>query len=437
MSTYYESERVTLLHDDCVQALSGIPESSVDSCVTDPPYELTQAKRTAPPPEGAGPFSRHRVGVNGDHRPVGGFMGKQWDGTGVAFRVETWAAIFRVLKPGAHLLAFGGTRTHHRMVCAIEDAGFEIRDEIDWIYSQGFPKSLNFDGAWDGWGTALKPAKEPICLARKPLAGTVEENLIRFGCGALNVDACRVGTEQRTYGGMSSWMITQKLEHRANGGTGIGYADGSGKDYTVTVNGRWPANLIHDGSEEVLAAFPNAKGQQGRAKIGGSKNNNIFGDYGQNHTNHPDPRGDTGSAARFFKSCQFSKEEMRMFYCAKASKSDREEGCDHLPVSQPHENVDREPGSDGLNSPRAGAGRTGQRRNNHPTVKPTELMRYLCRLITPPSGLVLDPFTGSGSTGKAALAEGFRFIGIEREEAYCKIAAARLGWKPTLLVIED
>jgi DNA methylase len=241
-----------------------------------------------------------------------------------------------VLKPGGHMLAFSGTRTYHRMVCAIEDAGFEVRDQIGWTYGSGFPKSKNLDGEWQGWGTALKPAWEPIVVARKPLIGTVADNVLAHGTGALNIDGCRVPTGDR-----------------------------------------WPANLIHDGSDEVVACFPTAPGQQCRARTdGASQGNNTFGAL-KHVTYEPEPRGDTGSAARFF-------------YCAKASKSDR--GAE----------------------------------NTHPTVKPTDLMRYLCRLVTPRGGVVLDHFMGSGSTGKAAVLEGFRFIGIDMMPEHVKIAEHRI-----------
>lgn len=324
---------------DCLHVLRTMPDSSVDAVVTDPPYGLA-------------------------------FMGKRWDYDVPS--VEVWQECLRVLKPGGHLLAFAGTRTQHRMCVRIEDAGFEIRDMIAWVYGSGFPKSHNVscsidkahghpnrgraiptastyqasdieekhkltsnpvdayeaktDAArqWQGWGTALKPALEPITVARKPLVGTVADNVMRYGTGAINVDGCRVGTEGtiRPSGYSSIW----------NNGTMIS----SGSE-----TGRWPANLIHDGSDEVTGLFP-------------------------------------GNEARFF-------------YCAKASKRDRDEG------------------------------------NNHPTVKPTELMRYLCRLVTQPGGTVLDPFMGSGSTGKAAILEGFKFTGIERDEKYIEIARARIG----------
>jgi len=280
-----------------------MPSCSVDSIVTDPPYGLS-------------------------------FMGKKWDYDVPA--TDVWAECLRVLKPGGHLLAFAGTRTQHRMAVRIEDAGFEIRDMIAWVYGSGFPKSHNLSGNWQGWGTALKPALEPITVARKPLIGTVASNVLEHDTGAINVDGCRVpGWKPQVTQGINSnasnFNVTK--ERRTSGDSN---------------EGRWPANLIHDGSEEVAAMFPKSDS------------------------------GTSESAARFF-------------YCAKASKRDRDDG------------------------------------NIHPTVKPTDLMRYLCRLVTPPGGVVLDPFMGSGSTGKAAMLEGFRFIGIERDAQYLEIAKARIN----------
>jgi len=366
--------------------LRTLPDCSVDAVVTDPPYGLS-------------------------------FMGKKWDYDVPS--VEVWAECLRVLKPGGHLLAFAGTRTQHRMAVRIEDAGFEIRDLIAWVYGSGFPKSLDVSKAidkaagverevigvnaelakkqtaktdtaaygnygaaggvitapatdaarqWAGWGTALKPALEPITVARKPLSGTVAENVLRHGTGALNVDGCRVG-----------------------GSTG-----------------RWPANLIHDGSEEVVGLFPHTHASHNQTR---TESDNQRGVYGGGYHHEPGSRktgyGDPGSAARFF-------------YCAKASKSDRNEGLDGFTPATT---------SDGRAVAADNAYQRGktERANTHPTVKPTDLMRYLCRLVTPPGGVVLDPFMGSGSTGKAAILEGFQFIGIEREAEYVEIAKARIA----------
>jgi DNA modification methylase len=455
---------------DCLDVLRTLPDNSVDSIVTDPPYGLS-------------------------------FMGKRWDYDVPS--VEVWAECLRVLKPGGHLLAFAGTRTQHRMAVRIEDAGFEIRDMIAWVYGSGFPKSLDVSKAidatdasgaqmerryrftawvrstgltarqidevtgtnmgghyvtdasqpaimtrehldavrhligavpdwvereceirtvesenmkrreilqlrtmtqgggsslqirmgearevaanitapatdaarqWQGWGTALKPALEPITVARKPLIGTVAANVLAWGTGAINVDGGRVGTEKRVPASCRQGRDSGSM----SGHMGADSLDNSGMNPNI---GRFPANLIHDGSDEVVGLFP---------------------------------EDNSGSAARFF-------------YCAKASKADRDEGCGALPMRTAGEMTDRDEGTDGLNSPRAGAGRGEGARNFHPTVKPTDLMRYLCRLVTQPGGVVLDPFMGSGSTGKGAMAEGFRFIGIERDPDYFKIAEARVA----------
>ena len=321
----------TLLAGDCLEKLKELPDNCVDSIVTDPPYGLS-------------------------------FMGKRWDYDVPS--VNVWAECLRVLKPGGHLLAFAGTRTQHRMAVRIEDAGFEIRDMIAWVYGSGFPKSHN--GEWGG--TALKPALEPITMARKPLSGTVAANWAEHGTAALNIEGCRVPAESMPPN-TGSGGLPRRHDNEIRG---------PGVVSQPHENGRWPANLIHDGSDEVLSAFPQAKGQQG-AVTGNepsSKTNQVYGQF--NGRQPTPPRGDAGSAARFF-------------YCAKASKKDR--GID----------------------------------NSHPTVKPTELMQYLCRLVTPPGGIVLDPFMGSGSTGKAALLEGLDFIGCELSEEYLAIAEARMS----------
>ena len=323
----------TIINDDCLHAMQGLEDNSIDSIVTDPPYGLS-------------------------------FMGKDWDHgiPGVVF----WQEALRIAKPGCHLLAFGGTRTFHRLAVAIEDAGWEIRDTVMWVYGSGFPKSHNLKGEWQGYGTALKPAWEPVIVARKPIEGTVANNVLKWGTGGINIDGCRVGTETMT-------------EERATpSGSGC-YQWNKEKCKADKLNdpiqhiGRFPANLIHDGSDEVLSVFPQTKaGVAVRHNSGG----NTFG--GDNAKPPMDDLGygDSGSASRFF-------------YCAKASKSERGEG------------------------------------NNHPTVKPLALMRYLCRLVTPPDGVVLDPFCGSGSTLVGALQEGFRYIGIEKDPDYVNIAYAR------------
>jgi len=331
---------IELIEGDCREVLKEFANNSIDSVVTDPPYGLS-------------------------------FMGKSWDYQ--VPQIDVWSEVFRVLKPGGHLLSFFGTRTYHRGVIPIEDAGFEIRDQIGWLYGSGFPKSSNQDGEWEGWGTALKPAWEPIVVARKPLIGTMAANLAAHGVGALNIDGCRVETNDSLGGGAYAKASTKDLAAASS------FALGANAGEFVQPVGRWPANVIHDGSDEVLDAFPQAKGQIAKAAEGGDrrKDQNVYGVMTRG-SNGAEPRDEGGSAARFF-------------YCAKASKKDRGEG------------------------------------NVHPTVKPTDLMRYLVRLVTPPNGMVLDPFMGSGSTGRGAVLEGFNFIGIEMSTEYMDIADARIA----------
>lgn len=389
----------TLWLGDCMDVLKMIADESVDSIVCDPPYHLTQASRggharTNNPDM---PHGRHRIGDKG-------FMGKVWDGGDIAHRVGMWAECLRVLKPGGHLLAFAGSRTYHRMTCAIEDAGFEIRDQIMWIYGSGFPKSKNLDGEWEGWGSALKPSHEPICMARKPLIGTVAANVVAHGTGAINIDACRVHADDAQGGEYT-------VKRFAPGASVV--KDGNWKQdvafHGEMKAGRWPANVIHDGSPEVLEAFPDAVGQQGDlcGQSEGRKSKGIFGDM---------------PAAREHKArIETDKSAARFFYCAKASREDRNEGIggsDSPAVETEATMRDRE-----------NADWQERNGNHHPTVKPTDLMAYLCRLVTPPNGLVLDPFMGSGSTGKAAMRESFRFIGIDMTPEYVDIARARIQFE--------
>jgi site-specific DNA-methyltransferase (adenine-specific) len=355
---------------DCIEGMRLMPDNSVDSIVTDPPYGIRFMGKAW---DGADLEKRYQTAAaNESDRMRNGRAAAagKYDLAPAAMRAfqefsEEWAReALRVLKPGGHLLAFSSPRTYHRMACGIEDAGFELRDQIMWVFGSGFPKSLDVSKAidktggnagltfeigtarqWDGWGTALKPAHEPICVARKPLVGTVAANVLAHGTGALNIDACRVTADDG--------------ENRARPPRAPNAILGGGKGTNLTASehndaGRWPANLIHDGSDEAVALFPQSAGQLADAST-----------------------SDTQSAARFF-------------YCAKASTKDR------------------------------GAS------NTHPTVKPTDLMRYLCRLVTPPGGIVLDPFTGSGSTGKAAKLEGFLFMGFELDPEYAAIANARI-----------
>ena len=398
----FEGGQKHLLLGDMLQILPRIASDSIDAVVTDPPYHLSSiVKRFGK--AGSAPAQHGKDGLYA--RASAGFMGKEWDGGDIAFRPETWAEVLRVMKPGAHLLAFGGTRGYHRMTCAIEDAGFEIRDSIMWLYGSGFPKSHN---AGNGWGTALKPAYEPIVLARKALIGTVAENVLQHGTGAINIDACRVegikdvpASPRRAVQGVTFGDLSN------DPGTGSGW------DPNV---GRWPANIIHDGSEEVLEAFPYTKSREDvsvKKSSAAEQNGNRGAALGKESRPAGSVMisyGDEGSASRFF-------------YCAKASKSDRNEGCDSLP-DMPAGMVSE---TSGQHVTRRDGGAPTVTKNNHPTVKPTALMRYLCRLITPQNGYILDPFMGSGSTGKAALAEGFNFIGIERDAQYMEIAKARVA----------
>lgn len=380
-----------------------LADNSIDAVVTDPPYGLSKQPDM-------NEVLRHWL--NGDDyvHTGGGFMGKTWDS--FVPGPSIWKEVFRVLKPGGHLLAFFGTRTYDLGTLAIRLAGFEIRDQIDWVYGSGFPKSLDVskatdDEQWEGWGTALKPAHEPICVARKPLVGTVAENVLQFGTGSMNIDGCRV----EIIGDRRSPCGSDGVVHRTTGNAYGEHKKSEGFDLT---QGRFPANFIHDGSEEIVSLFPAKAGAA--APVKGTEQSEVTnGIYGKFNDRVPGQfYSDTGSAARFF-------------YCAKASKSDRDEGV-LLAKTTAAEMTDREPDTDGLNSPRAGAGRTSGARNNHPTVKPTALMQWLVRLVTPPGGKVLDPFTGSGSTGKACAIEGFDFIGFEMDPHYCEIAKQRINY---------
>lgn len=352
--------KVTLYHGDTLKILPALKANSVDAIVCDPPYHLTSiVKRFS---KGEPAHTKTAKDIAGRKTPIArlaaGFMGKQWDGGDVAFDPETWKQAARVLKPGGHLIAFSGTRTYHRMACAIEDAGFEIRDQLAWIFGSGFPKSHNIG---NGLGTALKPAHEPICLARKPLSeSTIAANVLKWGTGAINVDGCRIEGE--------AW------KHPGSNATDGIYGDFSNDAARTNDKGRWPANLVHDGSEEVLAGFPETTSGTFSGHRNEPKTKDIYGKFDlQDERGHV---GDSGSAARFF-------------YTAKADADDR------------------------LGS-------------KHPTVKPVDLMQWLVRLVTPTGGTVLDPFAGTGTTGEAAWREGFRAILIEREDEYLADIARRM-----------
>lgn len=389
-----------IINGDCLEELDKLEENSIDAIVTDPPYELN-------------------------------FMGKGWDNAGVSFSKSTWEKCLRVLKPGGYLLAFGGTRTYHRIACAIEDAGFEIRDCIMWLYGSGFPKSMNIglavdkklgneskvvgtgtsgsaqtharcmnsqtkDGKdvfggeyeikeaqneWKGWGTALKPSYEPIIVARKPFKGSLVDNVMEYGVGGLNIDECRVNSANES------------------------------------ATGRFPANTIltydENDYDEVCGGFPQSKGGSGK---GFKKDDYGFGETATNFGRGDfKPYNDNGSAARYF-------------YCAKASKKDRDEGLEEF--EEKNTMCDRNPELASANMPQNRSGNL--RKNTHPTVKPTSLMQYLIRLVAPKGTTILDPFMGSGSTGKAVMYENkernadYKFIGIEKDAEYCKIAEARI-----------
>lgn len=424
---------VTVHHGDSRELLKGIADASIDSVVCDPPYALVSiGKRFGNVNAAALNNADAKSGRNGPYtRASAGFMGQKWDTGETAFDPEFWAEVLRVLKPGGHLIAASGTRTYHRLACAVEDAGFEIRDMISWLYGSGFPKSHDVakgidklhgakgefvataapvkrmipgadqhkagwektNGreytpgrteaateaakAWRGWGTALKPACEPWVLARKPLQGSVARNVLEHGTGALNVDGCRAATGENLNGGAYAQQGGRSESQSLHGGTGMNVAGKTvGTDF-VQPTGRWPANVVHDGSDEVVEAFPAEAGAF--APVRGTEPSNavtnVYGDRTRVGTYH---HGDSGSAARFF-------------YSAKADVEDRH-------------------GS------------------KHPTVKPVDLMAWLVRLVTPPGGTVLDPFAGTGTTGLAAMREGRDCILIEREAEYIADIERRLAW---------
>ncbi len=449
-------------HADCVEAMAAMDEASVDAVVTDPPYGLEFMGKEW---DRLGALTEE---VTDTANRDGNWTSKPFGGGGQRVRYgssarsmqawhEAWATeALRVLKPGGHLLAFGGTRTSHRLVCAIEDAGFEIRDTICWLYGSGFPKSLDVSKAidkaagakravigmakgagtqnteslgpyaatyaatpdaerWEGWGTALKPAHEPIVVARKPLTGTVAANVLEHGTGALNVDGCRVETEQGASlnGGRVSSVTEgwdRPWKHHAKA-VAASHARGAESVAKAEAMGRWPANVILD--PEAAAALDAQTGEL----TSGSRAEGVrkgLGYHGANGDGGPAIEGDTGGASRFF-------------YVAKASSAERNAGLDEF-AARPAGNFEDDAyewATDGRGNPRTAPIRKA---NTHPTVKPIELMQWLVRLVTPPGGTVLDPFTGSGTTGIAAVREGFEFVGIEREAEYAAIARARIAW---------
>lgn len=357
---------------DVLAVLRELPDNEFDAALFDPPYGLS-------------------------------FMGKKWDYDVPS--VEVFRELLRVLKPGAPIVSFGGTRTYHRVAVNIEDAGFELRDCLSWMYGSGFPKSLNLKGTHAGYGTALKPAWEPAILARKPLEGTVASNVERWGTGALAIDACRIGsgedkTPAPTARGESSPTFTSTAH--------------LGGDDSV---GRWPANVCLD--EEAAAALDEQSGIR-KTNGGGSRRSMGFFNGGEcERTTIPRP-GDTGGASRFF-------------YCAKVSTREREHGCDYLPMHSAAAMTDSNADDARLASPRTGAGRGGGARNHHPTLKPVALTKWLARLLLPPTpgAQLLVPYSGAGSEMIGALEAGWPMVfGIEGEQAYIDIAHARIAaWK--------
>lgn len=400
-----------ILLGDCLVRLKELPDNSVDSVVTDPPYgwrfmgkawdgadieRMTKERMS----------QQQTLGKDGKVRASPRYAPSESAGKydnslsanqSFQFFTEGWAKeALRVLKPGGHMLVFCGPRTYHRMASGVEDAGFEIRDQLQWLFGSGFPKSHNLGG---GMGTALKPANEPIVLARKPLSeSTVAKNVLKWGVGGLNIDASRIGTETRTNSGMSSLGVMHDDDWKP-------------KEVSSTVQGRWPANILLD---ETAAEMLDA--QSGPCKTGvitkpptKDAEKIIKGKKPMITASHVDV---ASGASRFF-------------YCAKASKSERNAGLEGMPEKECGKNQSSLDGGKILTG--SGNERSNVKQNFHPTVKPLKLMEYLIKLITPPNGTVLDPFMGSGSTGVAAVKNGFKFIGCEMSAEYVEIAEKRIA----------
>lgn len=371
-----------------IDVLRCMADESIDAVVTDPPYGLS-------------------------------FMGKKWDYDVPS--TELWREVLRVLKPGGHLLSFGGTRTYHRVAVNIEDAGFEIRDSLHWMYGSGFPKSLNLG---EGRGTALKPAHEPIVLARRPVIGTVTANVAEHGTGGLRVDDCRAA--------LASGEQPYEYRYGPGGNTfSVAKAPDGSRTQPVSGNpaGRWPPNVLLDSAAAAALDGQSATSITGkRTERSRDRDvpNTAWGNMNHKSREYP---GDTGGASRFYPVFDHDDRDIWPFqYVAKTARSEREAGCGHLPSRTGAEAVEREAGSAGVQNPRAGAGRTAKEvRNHHPTVKPVALMRWLVRLVTPRGGVCLDPFAGSGSTLVACELEGLVGVGIEREPEYVDIAVARIS----------
>jgi len=453
MKEFHKEQNYELYQGNMLDMLEVIKPESIDSIITDPPYGLTSIVKRF----GAENAAPAQYGKDGSFaRLTKGFMNQEWDGSGIEYNVNAWRKCYEVLKPGGYLLAFGGTRTFHRIACAIEDAGFEIRDTIMWLYGSGFPKSMNIGLAidkkngienktgvikkgvgnnntnsqsiyglefeeriaqneWGGWGTALKPSYEPIIVARKPFSGSLIDNVIKYGVGGLNIDECKVGVEERTQ--FSGRAVSQSTVYNSFNQNNAHYE---------TVSGRFPANTIltYDDTdfEEVCGGMPDTTSQKTNSQLLDIRGNNYNNSHKNLDVSYERGYEDSGSASRYF-------------YCAKASKKDRDEGL---------EEFDKHTVNDGRNTPIDNAFQRGetQRKNIHPTVKPCELMQYLIRLVTPNGGTILDPFNGSGSTGKAAMYEnlennkGYKYIGIDLSNEYLEISRARIEYaihKPEIL----
>jgi DNA modification methylase len=381
------ADRFDLQLGDCRYVLQQYPDNFFDACVTDSPYGIGFMNKKwdtfKPGVESARVTTNHHAesdnpNLRGRTRgPASSPSAVEYDRSLAGQRgfqewTESWAReVFRVLKPGAHFINFGAPRAHHRAWAGAEDAGFEIRDTLAWLFGQGFPKSLNLDGEWNGWGTALKPAFEPIMLARKPVDGTLTKNVQTWGTGALNIRATRIDSPDVDLSAVQNCKTKQ-------GGHTVTLNIPGHSQATYNPEGRWPASLILD----------------------------------------EDAATQLGDVSRYF-------------YCPKVSRAEREFGCEHLPMRTASDMTGgREEGSAGINNPRAGAGRTSGSHNAHPTVKPIALMRWLVRLVTPPGGIIVDPFIGSGTTGIAAVLEGANIVGIDGELEWLTVADARIrAWQ--------
>ena len=481
MKLYSENKNYKLYEGSMLDMLEVIEPNTIDSIVTDPPYGLTSITKRF----GKEDSAECQYGKDGSFQRLSkGFMGKEWDGSGIEYNIDTWKKCYEVLKPGGYLLAFGGSRTFHRIACAIEDAGFEIRDTIMWLYGSGFPKSMALDKSleakltigsgnkkdfykcngtleeskgkgytsmkqtnveqdfrninyeskgqlqlkattelakkYKGWGTALKPSFEPIIVARKPFKGSLVDNVIEYGVGGINIDECRVEPTGEDIGRNNTGTKNSPLNSKD------GWNNNSmiGLDTTGRYDGRFPANTIltYDDTDfdEVCGGFPNGK-RNGSISKPYKINNQVYGEYG--NCKPFEAYNDSGSASRYF-------------YCAKASKKDRDEGLEGFEAKQKYY-------CDGRGNSLEIFGSTdGGRKplkNIHPTVKPTELMQYLVRLVSPNGATILDPFNGSGSTGKAVMYENkernknYKYIGIELTEEYLPIAKARIEYVCNLI----